>query len=323
MKAPSPFVASAMPDNATPASPENRWLVGTDGDVSVQMRPPERKANIASANKSGWLVLPAVMFLIAFFIWPLAYIVFLSFADPHPGFENYARLASSPLIGRSFAVTIKMALLATVGALLIGYPYAYLMYISSARFTAFLQLAVLIPSWLSFVVRTYALTVVLRDTGVINTALIQSGFISEPLPLIRNEFSVMVGTLAVLLPYMIFPIYAVMRRIDRDYSRAAAILGAPPARTFVRIILPLSLSGVLAGSLIVFVLALGFYLTPALLGDGRGVYVVEQVVFAVGHLEWGYGSAISMALLVFTFCVLFAASFVVRLGDVFGGKVSE
>lgn len=296
----------------------------SDRQHSDEKQPLGRaRAEMASANRWGWLVLPALVFLATFFIWPLAYVVSQSFLDPHPGFENYVRLVSSPLIARSFLTTIEAALVATLGALLIGYPYAYLMYIAPARLAAGLQLAVLIPSWLSFIVRTYALTVLLRDTGVINTTLIDLGLISEPLPLIRNQFAVMVGTLAVLLPYMIFPIYAVMRRIDRDYSRAAAILGAPPARTFVRVILPLSMPGVLAGSLLVFVFALGFYITPALLGDGRGIYVVEQVVFAVGHLEWGYGSAISMALLALTFVVLLAASFFVRLGDVFGVKVSE
>lgn len=281
------------------------------------------RSQVTSTNRWGWLVLPALIFLAAFFLWPLAYVVAQSFKDPHLGFQNYARLASSPIIAQSFLTTIETALVATIGALLIGYPYCYLMYIASPRVTAALQLAVLIPSWLSFIVRTYALTVLLRDTGAINTLLLDLGLISGPLPLIRNQFAVMVGMLTVLLPYMIFPIYSVMRRIDRNYSRAAAILGARPARTFFRVILPLSMPGVLAGCLIVFVFSLGFYITPALLGSGRGVYVAEQVVFAVEHLEWGYGSAISVVLVVLMFIVLIAASTFVRLGDVFGVKVAE
>ncbi|RUV01924.1 ABC transporter permease [Mesorhizobium sp. M6A.T.Cr.TU.017.01.1.1] len=330
MRMTSPFGASIANITVKAKSAIELRLLGgqmsraSDDRPSAGRNPPSSaRAEAAPANQWGWLVLPALVFLAAFFIWPLVYVVVQSFLDPHPGFENYVRLGSSPLIARSFLTTIKTALVATVGALLIGYPYAYLMYIAPSRLAAALQLAVLIPSWLSFIVRTYALTVLLRDTGVINATLIDTGIISNPLPLIRNQFAVMVGTLAVLLPYMIFPIYAVMRRIDRDYSRAAAILGARPARTFVRVILPLSMPGVLAGSLLVFVFALGFYITPALLGDGRGVYVVEQVVFAVGHLQWGYASAISMVLLALTFVVLFAASFAVRLGDVFGVKVSE
>jgi len=274
-------------------------------------------------NHWGWLVLPALLFLAAFFLWPLAYVVVQSFTDPNPGFENYVRLASSALIAESFLTTARTALVATIAALLIGYPYAYLIYIAPAKLAAALQMTVLIPSWLSFIVRTYALTVLLRDTGVINTTLVDLGLIGGPVPLIRNQFAVMVGMLAVLLPYMILPIYAVMRRIDRDYSRAAAILGARPARAFVRVILPLSMPGVLAGCVLVFVIGLGFYITPALLGSGRGLYVSEQVVFAIQHVEWGYGSAISVALLAVTFVVLFAASSVVRFRDAFGATFTE
>jgi ABC-type spermidine/putrescine transport system permease subunit I len=274
-------------------------------------------------NHWGWLVLPALLFLAAFFLWPLVYVVVQSFTDPNPGVENYVRLVSSALIAESFLTTARTALIATIAALLIGYPYAYLIYVSPAKLAAALQMTVLIPSWLSFIVRTYALTVLLRDTGVINTTLVDLGLISGPVPLIRNQFAVMVGMLAVLLPYMILPIYAVMRRIDRDYSRAAAILGARPARAFVRVILPLSMPGVLAGCVLVFVIGLGFYITPALLGSGRGLYVSEQVVFAIEHVEWGYGSAISVALLAVTFIVLFAASSVVRFRDVFGATFAE
>ena len=281
------------------------------------------EAGVGRWNRWGWLVLPALLFLIAFFIWPLAYMIFRSFTDPDVGLQNYARLVRAPLIFQSFATTARTALVATMAALVIGYPYAYLIYIAPPQIAAGLQLAVLIPSWLSFVVRTYALTVLLRDTGVINTTLIDLGFIGSPLPLIRNQFAVMVGMLAVLLPYMILPIYAVMRRIDRDYSRAAAMLGASPFRTFVRVILPLSMPGVVAGSVLVFVIGLGFYITPALLGSGRDVYVAEQVVFQVEHLEWGYGSAIGVVLLAATLVVLLAASAVVRVRDVFGVELAE
>jgi ABC-type spermidine/putrescine transport system permease subunit I len=274
-------------------------------------------------NRWGWLVLPALTFLAVFFVWPLADMGIRSLTDPVLGLGNYGRLITSPLIRDAFTTTIRTAVVATVASLLVGYPYAYLIYVASPQIASALQLAVLIPSWLSFIVRTYALTVLLRDTGVVNSTLINLGLIGGPLPLIRNDFAVMVGMLAVLLPYMILPIYAVMRRIDRDYSRAAAVLGASPARIFARVTLPLSMPGVLAGSLLVFVIGLGFYITPALLGSGRDLYVSEQVVFQVQHLQWGYGSAIGVALLIVTLVVLLAASFFVRLGDVFGVGLSE
>ncbi|WFU45255.1 ABC transporter permease [Bradyrhizobium sp. CB82] len=268
-------------------------------------------------------MLPALIFLVAFFFWPLAFVITQSFVDPHHGFENYARLFSSPVMAASFLATVKTAAVATIGSLLIGYPYSYLMYISSPRLAAALQLAVLIPSWVSFIVRTYALTVLLRDTGVANNTLIKLGLISEPMPLIRNDFAVMFGMLVVLLPFMTFPIYAVMRRIDRDYSRAAAILGAGPARAFVRVILPLSMPGVLAGCVLVFVIALGFYITPALLGSGLYLSVAEQVVVNVQNVEWGYASAISVTLLAVVLVVLIVASAAVPLRGVLGGQVTE
>jgi ABC-type spermidine/putrescine transport system permease subunit I len=271
----------------------------------------------------GWFVLPGLVFLFIFFMWPLGVMFVRSLTDPSSGLENYRRVATSPLIFKSLVTTGRTALLTTIVALLVGYPYAYLIYVSPPRLAAVFQLAVLIPSWLSFVVRTYALTVLLRDTGVINETLIKLGLIQNPLPLIRNDFAITVGMTVVLLPYMVLPLYAVMRRIDPDLSRAAAILGEPPLRSFVRVFLPLSVPGILAGSLLVFVLGLGFYITPAMLGNDQGVYVSQQVVFEVQHLEWGYGSAIAATLLVVTGALLLGASFFVRLGDVFGIGAGE
>lgn len=297
-----------------------RVLIGAGGRWNAKFK--REWISAEAPNRWGWLVLPALLFFVAFFLWPLAFVIVQSFVDPHPGFENYIRLVSSPIIAISFVTSVKTALVATIATLLVGYPYSYLMYKSPPKLAAALQLAILIPSWVSFTVRTYALTVLLRDTGVINTTLIGLGLISGPLPLIRNDFAVMFGMLTVLLPFMIFPIYAVMRRIDHDYSRAAAILGAGPTRTFVRVILPLSMPGVFAGFVLVFVMGLGFYITPALLGSGRNLFVAEQIVLQISNVQWGYGSAISVTLLAIVILVLCASSFVVRLRDVFGSTVS-
>lgn len=271
----------------------------------------------------GWFVLPGLVFLFIFYMWPLGVMFVQSFTDPSIGFENYQRVATSPLIFRSLVTTGRTALITTIVTLLVGYPFAYLIYVSPPRLATIFQLAVLIPSWISFVVRTYALTVLLRDTGAINEPLIKLGLIQNPLPLIRNDFAITVGMSVVLLPYMVLPLYAVMRRIDPDLSRAAAILGEPPMRSFVRVFLPLSVPGILAGCLLVFVLGLGFYITPAMLGNDQGIYVSQQVVFQVQHLEWGYASAIAATLLVVTGAILLAASFFVRLGDVFGIGAGE
>jgi putative spermidine/putrescine transport system permease protein len=187
-----------------------------------------------------------------------------------------------------------------------------------------LLIAVLLPFWSSLLVRTFAWQVLLRDTGVINRFLLDLGLISEPLTLIRTTGGVIIGMSHILLPFMVLPMYAVMRRIDPEYGRAAANLGASPLSAFLRIFLPLSLPGVLAGSLLVFVLALGFYITPALLGGLRDQMISQLIVQQIQQrLDWGFGTAMSVLLVGITLAVLFAASRAVRLRDVFGSSVGE
>jgi ABC-type spermidine/putrescine transport system permease subunit I len=143
-------------------------------------------------------------------------------------------------------------------------------------------------------------------------------------PLIRTTLGVMIGMSHILLPFMVLPIYAVMRRIDPEFGRAAANLGATPSRAFFRVFMPLTLPGVLAGALLVFVLALGFYITPALLGGLRD-QMISQLIVEEGQqaLDWGSASAMAVVLMVITFAILFVASRLVHLRDVFGSALEE
>ena len=173
------------------------------------------------------------------------------------------------------------------------------MTIVPGRVAGLLLIAVLLPFWSSLLVRTFAWQVILRDTGIINTFLIDLGVISEPLTLIRTTGGVIIGMSHILLPFMVLPIYAVMRRIDPEFGRAAANLGASPASAFLRVFVPLSLPGVVAGCLLVFVLALGFYITPALLGGLRDQMISQLIVQQVQQrLDWGFGTAMSVLLMV-------------------------
>jgi ABC-type spermidine/putrescine transport system permease subunit I len=192
-----------------------------------------------------------------------------------------------------------------------------------ARLAAVLGAIILIPMAVSFLVRAFALQLLLFDTGVVNGLLRQVGLIDTPLPLIRNQFSVIFAMTSMLLPLFVLPAFSVMRRIDPDYARAAAVLGASPMRAFVRVFLPLSTPGVAAGSLLVFVIALGYYITPALFGDGRTLYLGELIVFYTQRLDWGLSSAISLILLAVTLLVLGIASRVVAMRDVFGVEVER
>jgi ABC-type spermidine/putrescine transport system permease subunit I len=198
------------------------------------------------------------------------------------------------------------------------------MTIVPGRVAGVLLIAVLLPFWSSLLVRTFAWQVILRDTGIINRFLLDLGVIHEPLALIRTTAGVIIGMSHILLPFMVLPLYAVMRRIDPEFGRAAANLGASPTTAFLRVFVPLSLPGIAAGSLLVFILALGFYITPALLG-GLGDQMISQLIVQQiqQRLDWGFGTAMSVLLVAITLIVLLVASRLVRIRDVFGSVLEE
>ena len=276
-------------------------------------------------NRWSALALPAVVFLIAVFLVPLLAMTLRSVTDPPgAGLSNYQQFFEQQAYVRVLTNTFWVALLATLTCLVVGYPFAYLMTIVPGRVAGLLLIAVLLPFWSSLLVRTFAWQVLLRDTGVINRFLLDSGFISEPLTLIRTTSGVILGMSHILLPFMVLPMYAVMRRIDPEYSRAAANLGASPLSAFLRIFIPLSLPGVLAGCLLVFVLALGFYITPALLGGLKDQMISQLIVQQITQrLDWGFGSAMSVLLVAITLTFLFVALRAVRLRDLFGSTTEE
>jgi ABC-type spermidine/putrescine transport system permease subunit I len=260
-----------------------------------------------------------------FFLAPLVMMSLRSVTDPQDaGLSNYTRFFADEAYLRVLINTFWIALVSTVTCLVVGYPFAYLMTVVSGRFAGLLLIAVLLPFWSSLLVRTFAWQVILRDTGIINRFLLDLGLISSPLTLIRTTLGVILGMSHILLPFMVLPLYAVMRRIDPEYGRAAANLGAPPMSAFLRVFVPLSLPGVVAGCLLVFVLALGFYITPALLGGLHDQMISQLIVQQIQQrLDWGFGTAMSVVLMVITLVILFVASRLVRLRDVFGSAVEE
>jgi putative spermidine/putrescine transport system permease protein len=274
-------------------------------------------------NRWALLAIPPIAFLVAFFLVPLIVVSLRSVTDfPKPTGDvlaNYGRFFASAANLRVLGNTFWVAALSTIVCLALGYPYAYLMNLVRPRVAGLLLIAVLLPFWSSLLVRTYAWQVILRDTGIVNTFLLDARVIDEPIPLIRTTLGVMLGMSQILLPFMVLPIYAVMRRIDPEYTRAAANLGAPPFAAFRRVFLPLSLPGVLAGSLLVFVLALGFYITPALLGSPKDTMISQFIASAVQQrLDWGIGATMAVILMGLTLAVLFIASRFIRLRDVYG-----
>ena len=222
---------------------------------------------------------------------------------------------------RVFRATFNVSFLTTFLCILIGYPLAYFLSQAPKKYVGIFMLAVLLPFWTSLLVRTYAWLVLLQRKGLINNFAIDLGIWDTPIKLAHNLNGTLIGMVHIMLPFLILPLYAAMRRIDRHVLQAAANLGANPIQAFWRIFVPLSLPGVVAGSLIVFVLCLGFYVTPAVLGGGKVILVSMQITAILeDQFNWGAASALGVVLLVATFVVLLLASRFLKLDTVMFGR---
>ncbi|MGE0724433.1 MAG: ABC transporter permease [Alphaproteobacteria bacterium] len=203
------------------------------------------------------------------------------------------------------ARTLWISLVVTLACLALGYPAAYLLARLPERTANMLMILVLVPFWTSLLVRTAAWVVLLQREGVVNSALIAIGIVDQPLPMIFNRFAVYVAMTHILLPFMILPLYSVMRGIPEGQMRAAASLGAAPATVFRRIFLPQSMPGVAAGGLLVFIQALGYYITPALVGGADDQMISYFIAFYASRtINWGMAAALSIMLVAAT-AVLF------------------
>lgn len=263
---------------------------------------PRRRGRMTTRIDSrSWLVVPAGALLLVVFVYPVFWLLLRSFSDPVWGFQNFSVLIERPVYLRALGNTVVVSGTVTLVCLLLGYPLAYTIANAGPRLRRLLIFAVLIPFWTSLLVRTFAWMVLLQQKGLINQTLLQLGLIERPLTLIYNRIGVIVGMVHILLPFMILPLYSVLTRIDPTYSSAAASLGAPPVSNFLRVYLPLSLPGVLTGTVLVFVIGLGYYITPALLG-GPGDTMISQLIEAqVAEFgRWGLAGALALILLLGT-----------------------
>jgi putative spermidine/putrescine transport system permease protein len=262
----------------------------------------------------GWMALPGMLFLAILFLYPFIETAIKSFVDPSPA--NYEIFVNSAAYRKSLLTTFRTAFLVSLCCLILGYPYAYAMYKVGSRTRGLLSFLVLLPFGTSLLVRTYAWTVWLQDNGIVNQVLRGLGITGAPIPLIRTTFAVTVGMTHALLPFMVFPIYATMTRVPTDLLRAAMSLGASKMLAFRRVFLPLTMTGVMAGTLLVFVISLGYYITPALLGSPNDGMLSELIVNQVGtQLNFGIGAAISMVLMVLTLVALFLGTRLVKFSD--------
>ncbi len=280
------------------------------------------RAEAREALLLGLLAAPGLLIIGLLLIVPVGWLFVLSFvgADGGVSLENYARMAQ-PVYVITFVTTFQIAGIVTLGAILLGYPVAYLLSQLGPRAAAVCMIFVILPFWTSVLVRTYAWLVLLQRRGLVNGWLIGLGIIDEPIQLVNNFTGTTIGMLHVLLPFMILPLYASMKSIDGDYLKAAASCGASPMRAFWDVFFPLSRPGLFAGTILVFVLSLGFYLTPALLGGGRVSTWSMQIATNVStYGNWGAASALGVLLLVVTVVILAALNRVFRVDKLYGGR---
>lgn len=251
------------------------------------------------------LLLPATLFLLAFFVLPLVLVLVYSFLNrgTYGGIawtftlENYQRLVDSIYL-TVLARSCWLALLTTFACLLLGYPIAFFIATRPQKWRNLLLILVIIPFWTNFLVRTYAWIVLLRTEGVINTVLQALHLIKEPLSLLFTPFAVGIGLIYGYLPFMILPLYAAIERFNFSFVEAAHDLGANDWRTFWRVIFPLTRPGILAGSLLVFIPSVGAFITPDILGGAKtlmiGNLIQNQFIKA---RDWPFGSALSMLMM--------------------------
>lgn len=288
------------------ATPDDGQRTGTAVDAAHSPFLPRLRPRGAV-----WLTAPAVLVLLVALAYPLGIVVWRSFSDPAIGIDNYVWFFQSAVNRTVLQRTFVVAAWVTLACLICAYPYAYAMTIVGRNMRLALILCVLVPFWLSGVVRTLAWVILLQDSGVINSILRGIGL--SPVKLIRTLPGVVIGMTQVLLPFMILPIYSVMKGIDTRLLQAARSLGARPWKAFLQIYVPLSLPGVYAGAIIVFILSLGFYITPALLGGPRSILLSSLVQNQVlSLLNWGRGGAMGVVLLVATFVLLAIAAPLMR-----------
>ena len=249
---------------------------------------------------------PTLLLLAVFFLYPLVSFLAQSIFDPDFTREHFDKAFGRPVYLKILWKTLKISTWTTVLCFVIGYPVAFVMAHARGKMKVVIIAFVLIPFWTSVLVRMFAWMALLGRDGVINRALIHLNLTEQPLEMLFTQFAVLVGMVHFMLPYMILPIYAVMTGIPGNLMDAASNLGAPPRKVFWRVYFPLSLPGIGAGGLLVFIISMGFYVTPALLGGARDVMLAQIIEQQISDtLNWGFAAALSMILLAVTIVLYF------------------
>ena len=266
------------------------------------------------------LSMPSLLAILIVVFLPILWLSSLSFYNTAGALsmENYVRIFESDLYRRTFVVTFQISVSVTVICVLLGYPLCYWLSKMTDRKAAILMVFVLVPFWTSVLVRTYAWLVLLQRNGIINSTLMSLDVIEEPLQLAHNLTGSIIGMVHIMLPFLILPLYATMRSIDTDLVRAAVGLGSSPRKAFWHVFFPMSLPGLSAGIVLVFILSLGFYVTPALLGGGRVQMLAQRIESTITiYSNWGASSALGVVLLLMALVMIWLMNRVFGLDKLF------
>jgi putative spermidine/putrescine transport system permease protein len=268
----------------------------------------------------AWLLIaPAVTLLAIFYIVPLAQVLWISVVEPRPGLGNYALLVESAAVKRVLWTTFRIGLITTLISVTLAYVVAYAIVHATPRHRQIALLFVLLPFWISVLVRAFAWVALLRSNGLLNALLRSLGLIDQPLEMIYNEIGVVIGMVHYMAPMAALTLYANMQGIDRRLVAAARGMGASRRTAFFRVFLPLSLPGIVAAGVLVFIFSLGFYITPAILGGGKTLMIAEYIsVMITETLNWGAGTMMASTLMIAVLILLAILSRFVDLRRLFG-----
>ncbi len=269
----------------------------------------------------GWLIIaPLMLMVVALYLGPILNILWLSVTDPEPGFGNYAKLAEGDALIRIVWTTVRICIITTVFSVIFGYSIAYAMVHCHQRQKTYMLTLLLVSFWISILVRTFAWLMLLGRKGLVNATLEDIGLVAEPIAFMRNELGVLIGMVHYMIPYAVLPLLVSMQSIDQRVMDASRNLGASGSQTFWRVYLPMTMPGLVASTLLVFILSLGFYVTPAVLGGGKVLMVAEYIsVQLLVTLKWGTAAMLAAIMLFGVLAMLWIMSRFMKLSTVFGG----
>lgn len=269
---------------------------------------------------AGWVMIaPALALMLIFYLLPVLSVLTISFSEPEPGLGNYAMLLDNAAIHRVLMTTLRITLITSAVTLVLGYFVAYGLATATPKVRAVLMFGVILPLWVSVLIRSFAWIAILRRQGVVNSALTGLDLIDRPLNLLYNEFAVSVGMVHFMLPYAILPLYATMRGIDSRLIAAARSLGASRWQAFRDVFLPLSRPGIIGALVLVFIYSLGFFATPAILGGGRTRMIAEYMSWLIhDRVMWGPATMLATMLVLTILVLLLILGRLVDLRKLFG-----